>query len=56
MLAIGVLSFSLANVALGTRLVQENGSIQQFRLLQSYDVIGAMVWPFIDPETPLEQD
>ncbi|MBI3675149.1 MAG: hypothetical protein HY243_00845 [Proteobacteria bacterium] len=41
-LVAALLLFTAANVALGWRLVRETGSIRQIRLLEAYDLIGAL--------------
>ena len=38
----GIVVFTAANVALGTRLTKEYGGARQFRLLQAYDIIAAL--------------
>jgi hypothetical protein len=38
----GIVIFTAANVALGTRLTREYGGARQFRLLQAYDIIAAL--------------
>ena len=38
----GIVLFTAANVALGTRLTKEYGGARQFRLLQAYDIIAAL--------------
>ncbi|HUB84179.1 MAG TPA: hypothetical protein VL971_00690 [Rhizomicrobium sp.] len=37
-----IVAFTVANVALGTRLVQETGAVRQLRLLELYDTIAML--------------
>jgi hypothetical protein len=51
-LAAGIVAFTAANVALGTRLTKEYGGARQFRLLQAYDIVAALA---AKPDLPLDK-
>jgi len=51
-LAASLIVFSLANVALGTRLVNVTGYARQFKLLEMYDIVAIAS---ADPEVPLTE-